>query len=289
MNRNADKQIEDIVEAELIPTPDAVVLQTTEIIEPTVVAAPPIIEAPAIVEAATEQPTQVIVGAVPAAQPLPAPVIQPQIDISKIAPRLYVGSAPVDLAYPYTGFSMIVLCAEEYQPELPAFQGKLVRCGFNDTDKPTREDLETAARATEEVYAELVARGRVLVTCAAGRNRSCLVAGMVLGRRLPAADVIAAIRAGRGKEALSNPVFRQLVEVCAVKTVSVARRTQLMPAGFTKVAAPAPFAPPAAPARPAKKKNAILGFIFGQKRPPGPARVGTGRGYYGRARVRGAR
>lgn len=276
--------------------PNAQPIQTTEIV-PAVVTVPATqIELLGTRDIASDElpmQTAVVVGAI--AEPVPAP--RPQLDISKVAPRLYQGSAPTDLAY--VGFTMIVLCAEEYQPELPAFQGKIVRAGFNDTPKPTPQDLDTAARASEEVFAELVRGGRVLVTCAAGLNRSALVVGMVLGRRLPANDVIAAIRHARGERALSNPTFRQIVEVCAVKTVSVQQRTRMgvsaasaaVPAK-TKAAAPAQAASSSAPA----PKRGILSMIFGtglnRQRGEGrpKAAPGTGRGYYGRARAgRGAR
>ena len=59
----------------------------------------------------------------------------------------------------------------------------------------------------------LAARRRVLVTCAAGRNRSALVASMALARltRMGAEDLVRLMRAKRDPQALSNPYFRELL------------------------------------------------------------------------------
>lgn len=131
---------------------------------------------------------------------------------SKVSDKLYQGSVP-DQASHYDNFSMIVLCAEERQPELPRFKGRVLRPAFNDTIYPSKADIDRARQAASEVGAELMRGGRVLVTCAAGLNRSGLVTGfaLVMTTRLPPTEIVKRIRAARGELALSNPTFSKMV------------------------------------------------------------------------------
>lgn len=113
----------------------------------------------------------------------------PPIDASRVSPRLYVGSRPE--AGPLLhdlGFHVIVLCAlpEEYGGGRygERYHGvEVVACPLDDSERPiSRAELslaeETAARVATAVY-----RGRrALVTCMQGRNRSALVAALVLRR-----------------------------------------------------------------------------------------------------------
>lgn len=131
---------------------------------------------------------------------------------NKVTSKLYQGSVP-DPASRYEGFSMIVLCAMEKQPELPRFKGQVLRPAFDDTTEPTTEHIQRARDAAASVGAELMSGGRILVTCAAGLNRSGLVTGLALTMttRLSAIEIVEMIRAARGPDALCNGTFHQMI------------------------------------------------------------------------------
>lgn len=102
---------------------------------------------------------------------------------NKIAPRLYIGAAPpagrrlADL-----GFTMVVLCAREYQWPACHFPGlRVVRAAMDDA-VPTAPEVELARSAAMLAAQEVRRGGRVLITCAQGRNRSGLVSALVLRR-----------------------------------------------------------------------------------------------------------
>ncbi len=103
-----------------------------------------------------------------------------------IAPRLWQGGFPlVPMTVAASGFDMIVLCAEELQPDkVPCnFSGCVVVCApLDDTDEPDKVPgiVEAAANAANVVVDALGRGQRVLVTCAKGRNRSGLVVALVL-------------------------------------------------------------------------------------------------------------
>lgn len=131
---------------------------------------------------------------------------------NQVTDQLFQGSVP-DPGSSYDNFSMIVLCAEERQPELPRFRGHILRPAFSDTPDPSKAEIDRARRAASEVGTELMRGGRVLVTCAAGLNRSGLVTGfaLIMTTRLSPIDIIKGIRAARGDLALSNPTFAKMV------------------------------------------------------------------------------
>jgi protein-tyrosine phosphatase len=132
------------------------------------------------------------------------------LDIDRVAPKLHQGGA-VDPTYHYSWFDVIVLCATEYQPELPYFRGEIVRPAFHDTDTPTRLELARAAAAANLV-ANATRRGqRVLVSCFMGWNRSGLVTGIALGRTTSGEHALGLIRRARGDKALGNETFARIV------------------------------------------------------------------------------
>lgn len=133
------------------------------------------------------------------------------MDASNIARRLWVGSAPpFDRDLP--DFDVLVLCARELQPDRLAFHGPVVRCPIVDGVLDNHEVVRVLVSARVVANA-LESRRRVLVTCAAGRNRSALVASMALARltRMGADDLVRLMRAKRHPEALSNAYFRELL------------------------------------------------------------------------------
>lgn len=137
------------------------------------------------------------------------------LDYDLVAPRLYQGGA-VDPTRSYHPFTMLVLCAEELQPLLPRFKGKLLRPGFRDCHNPSSSEIRRAREAAAAVADEVRRGGQVLVTCAMGLNRSGLVTGLALNRltKLSPEAVIGRIRRARGEEALFNSVFRQILADC---------------------------------------------------------------------------
>ena len=134
-------------------------------------------------------------------------------EVSEVAPGLYVGSKPAHGRHPY---DVIVLAAEEYQPHATRFPGSEVIYMPLD-DAPWRhmrpDEISGAVRTGEAVARHLRAGRRVLVTCAAGLNRSALVAGLAMHdvNGMGADEIIARLRRARGEWALSNPNFEKLL------------------------------------------------------------------------------
>lgn len=110
------------------------------------------------------------------------------------------------------GFDVLVLCAAEIQPMLPAYAGlRVLRCPL--LDDPTRPlpeaDWQRAVECAREV-ALLVRLGkRALVTCQAGLNRSGLVMALALHMLTGSggSGAVDHIRKQRGPNALCNPQF----------------------------------------------------------------------------------
>jgi protein-tyrosine phosphatase len=105
-----------------------------------------------------------------------------QLDATCIGPRLYQGSAPNSgSALRNARFTLVVLCAKEYQPSSERFPGvHVLHVPFDDSLTPSIGELRAAAAAADTVAREIRNGGRVLVTCMAGRNRSGLVTAMAL-------------------------------------------------------------------------------------------------------------
>jgi protein-tyrosine phosphatase len=136
------------------------------------------------------------------------------IDASNIVRRLWVGSQPpFDRHIP--GFDVLVLCAEELQPERLGFQGTVIRCPIPDAELSADETRR--AVATGRAVASQLTQGKtVLVTCAAGLNRSALVAGVAIGMvtKFDSDRIIKLVRARRSTDCLFNPHFRQILMRC---------------------------------------------------------------------------
>jgi protein-tyrosine phosphatase len=120
--------------------------------------------------------------------------------------RLAQGSAPPPgMPLP---FDVVVLAAQEYQPELPGFH--VLRVPLDDgppPDKLTRARIRHAAR---EIADRVRLGQRVLVTCWQGRNRSGVLAGLAL-RELGLPGQRAAGRIQRLRNGLTNPHFYAMV------------------------------------------------------------------------------
>lgn len=136
------------------------------------------------------------------------------LDATKIAPKLYQGSAP---RQPYAlrrqGFQTVVLCAQELRAGQPAehfHQLEVIRAPIDDALRPpTRAEHFLVQRAGRMVAERIRDGRRCLVTCAAGRNRSGLVIAHALRQLNPRVSmpaIIAHVQRIR-RDALSNPFF----------------------------------------------------------------------------------
>ena len=135
---------------------------------------------------------------------------------SPLLKGLWIGSAPPTGPLVGERFHVLVLCAVEYQPLDEQFPNvQVVHAPFSDAGFPMTEDEAETAIAAGEVVSHFVRkRKNVLVTCAQGRNRSGLVAGIAMAKifpRLGCKQIVSAIRQVRGRNALSNEDFVELL------------------------------------------------------------------------------
>ncbi len=106
-------------------------------------------------------------------------------DADEIIPGLWQGSLPsTGNMVKGRGFTVLILCAREKQPPAELYPGVRVVHAPND-DHPNygpldREKLRTAIQAAKQAAEAIRNGGKVLVTCAAGLNRSGLVSGLTL-------------------------------------------------------------------------------------------------------------
>lgn len=124
------------------------------------------------------------------------------IDASRIAPYLFQGSRPpFGAILARAGFTSLVLCAFEFQPQPAAyaFPGvKVIHAPMLDEQPLTDPTIFVARRAALLAAEQLRAGGRVLVTCQQGLNRSGLVTALTL----------------REVNGLSGKRNRQIVQAC---------------------------------------------------------------------------
>lgn len=105
------------------------------------------------------------------------------LDHSAIQPYLFQGSKPLlGRELVQRGFAAVVLCAAELQftaEELPGVE--ILRCPLDDTLDPIpRATWESVLHTAERVARRVRARRPVIITCAAGKNRSGLVTAATL-------------------------------------------------------------------------------------------------------------
>lgn len=135
------------------------------------------------------------------------------IDAHRVASKLWIGSFPQD-SRACKMFDVIVLCAKEHQ-DLPYSCSNVLHVPLDDA-KPTANEVSLALRAGS-VINKLRSQGkRVLVTCAAGVNRSSWVAATALIKSgVSPWKAIADIREHRkppiGLRPLCNPHFTEIL------------------------------------------------------------------------------
>ena len=79
------------------------------------------------------------------------------------------------------GFTMLVMCASEFQPPAERYPGvQVIHAPNEDILNLGRERAVTAVHGAQAAAAAIRQGRRVLVTCAAGLNRSGLVSGLTL-------------------------------------------------------------------------------------------------------------
>ena len=103
------------------------------------------------------------------------------LDTNRIVSGLYQGAFPAPgHAVRDARFDVLVLCASEVQLSADRYPGvAVVHCPLWDGElKPA--EWELAKRAANAVARAMLQQKRVLVTCAAGRNRSGLVTALAL-------------------------------------------------------------------------------------------------------------
>ena len=136
------------------------------------------------------------------------------IDANEVHNKIWVGSVPPkgDILF-NLGFTHVVLCADDFQFPADNFHNiNVIHCPFEDSDtimsNKTMALIFATARAVAEAHK---AGGNVLVTCAAGINRSSLVAALAM-RMLgePPWIAVEKIRANRLPTCLSNTCFRRI-------------------------------------------------------------------------------
>ena len=161
------------------------------------------------------------------------------LDASCIYPGLDQGSAPeTGPLVAAEGFDTLVLCAYEWQPPkvysnplalalgyqgqgANPYPGVTIIYASNDDDPtrpPTRGELDLAIKAARQVTSRVLAGGKVLVTCQAGKNRSGLVTALALHQLTGVAgkacvDIIKMVR----PIALTNPQFVKVLDRIAAK------------------------------------------------------------------------
>ena len=132
------------------------------------------------------------------------------LNADKVGQNLWVGGIPLNFDAVEKNFDALVLAAREHQDFFPVHQHPklyVIHAPIDDS-KPTREEKAQALLAGLQVYELNKAGKKVLVTCAAGVNRSALIAGLAMViSGLSADTVISQIRQRRKPVSGATPLF----------------------------------------------------------------------------------
>lgn len=132
------------------------------------------------------------------------------MNADQVSHNLWVGGLPTDAKAVDKHFDALVLAAREFQDIFPVhkYPGTKLLLAPLDDDKLTSQDKATALSTAIKVHELMQKDKRVLVACAAGVNRSSLIAGlaMILGGD-SAQEAITKIRAQRKPPTGSTPLF----------------------------------------------------------------------------------
>lgn len=144
-------------------------------------------------------------------------VIEQKMNADEVAKNLWVGGLPTDADAVDKNFDALVLASREFQDVFPAHKypnTKLILAPMDDEPNspkpPGPETKATALKAALEVHDLNKAGKKVLVTCAAGVNRSALIAAMamVIGG-FNSSHAINRIRKRRKPPSGLKPLFNQ--------------------------------------------------------------------------------
>lgn len=133
-----------------------------------------------------------------------------------VSPNLCMGGAVVDADGLFEEFDAVVLCAEEWQPEIIPPENdrskEVFRLPLIDVDSPVAVSsslMGNVAKTVAKLHTLHREGRRILITCMAGRNRSGIVTALLLRKILGVTSdqAIEMVRAARGPHALSNPTF----------------------------------------------------------------------------------
>lgn len=139
-----------------------------------------------------------------------------KINTEGVRGTLYVGGAPQPNDRMQDWADTLVLCAQEYQPDLEDLEfGRIevLRVPLGDVNQPMSQgELSWVSSVASNVAKRLLGGKRVVVTCMEGLNRACLIAGMAMRMMGMGADrVIRNLRAARGDRGLCNETFERMV------------------------------------------------------------------------------
>ena len=163
-----------------------------------------------------------------------------RVEADEIVLNLWQGSYPKYGEHvAKAGFTLLVFCAEEIQPEVEDYPGVRVLYAPNSDDyvsKIPRDRLQIALEAAQAVAQEIQSGGKALVTCAAGINRSGLVSALSLHflHGWPGTECIARVQKTRISQrhhltALDNPQFR-----AALRKLKATPKAEPLPEGWIK-------------------------------------------------------
>ena len=139
------------------------------------------------------------------------------VESSEIYHNLWQGSQPrTGTRVRDSGFDLLILCAEEYQPPASSFPGVEVIYAPNQDDPktpPSRKTLYQALAVARKAAQAMKDGRKVLSTCYAGINRSGLVSALTLRLYLGCSGFEAVrLVQQRRMGALRNPQFVKVLE-----------------------------------------------------------------------------
>lgn len=132
----------------------------------------------------------------------------------EVIPRLLIGGRP-KVTWSGILVDYLFLCATEHKEDEVALGDccQVHLCRYDDDDRPMSTDVRNRVREASLKAHQILQQdpeGIVAIACLEGRNRSALVAGMVLVRRgFSDVEAVNAIQMGTGPRRLTNKHFVQ--------------------------------------------------------------------------------
>ena len=135
-------------------------------------------------------------------------------DWDEIYTNLYQGGAPTQMdELRRDKFDVIVFCATDFQPSANAyFPTDCIFCPFKDNDAgPSPAKLKEIYELADKISMMIMGGKKVLITCAAGLNRSGLLTALVINKLTGwgGAACINLVRSKRRIVAGMSPLYNQ--------------------------------------------------------------------------------